>query len=552
MKYIFKNHLYKVMCTLVTFLIFACETTQLEILDNPNAVTPEQSDIDFFLNSIEDAAITQYSGTPLATIALNELGMEVSRMMHMAGPTYRNAYVPANMNTIWRSVYSGALPDIRTMIPLAEEKELYTHVGIAKTLEALMMMNLVDFFGDVPYSEATDGINFPNPKVDAGAEIYSKMEILLNDAIADFNKDERALPKNDRFYDGDEELWIRFANSLKLKLYLQTRLVDSSVGPKINNIIASGNYIQTTVQDFEAKWSSNDNNPDSRHPEFGPNFDNGTAEYMNTTYMYWMVEEKGFVDPRTRYYFYRQVGENTTDPNEQACITQSPPAHFGPNDVFCNFSNEGYWGRIHGDADGIPPDRAKRTAFGLYPVGGLFDDDSFSTITGRNISTQGAGITPILLSSYIDFMLAESALYIGTTGDAKTYLEGGVRKSMEKVLNFSPANVDADLAATQEDVDDYVDEVLSLYDNATTDAAKMAVIAKEYFIALWGNGVEPYNTYRRTGQPNLQPTELAEPGPFMRSFFYPAVFADQNSFVEQKADVSVQVFWDNNPTGFID
>ncbi|MEX0289066.1 MAG: SusD/RagB family nutrient-binding outer membrane lipoprotein [Flavobacteriaceae bacterium] len=537
---------------LMAFVMGSCEVTELEILDDPNAVAPAQSDIDFFLNSIQVNALTMFEGTPLDNNELSEVGMEVTRMGHMFGPTYQAAYTPTNLNGAWRAVYSNALPDIRTMVPLAEEQELYTHVGIAKVLEAYMMITMVDFFGDIPYSEAVKGVEFPNPNVDPGADIYAAMEALLNEAISDFGRNEKSLPKNDLFYSGNKDQWVKLANTLKLKMYIQTRLVDGSVPGKINAIVNSGNYITTAADDFQMRWSTTDTNPDSRHPEFGPNFDNGTNEYMNTSYMYWMIEEKGMEDPRWRYYFYRQVDVNTTDVNEQSCITQFPPAHFTPADQFCNFSNEGFWGRIHGDADGIPPDRGKRTTFGLYPIGGLFDDNSAQTITGRNIGLQGGGISPILLSSFVDFMLAESALTINTTGDARTYLESAIRKSMDKVVNFSPANVDANFAATQTDVDNYVSMVLDLYDNASNDQEKLAVIVKEYFLALWGNGVEAYNTYRRTGLPDLQPTEIAQPGSFIRSFFYPQVFVDSNSQVDQKTDQDVQVFWDNNPAGFID
>ncbi len=546
------RQVYKGLLAVALVLGGSCEVTQLEILENPNAVAPNQSDIDFFLNSIQVAAITMFDGTPLDNSELSEAGMEVSRIGHMFGPTYQNAYTPTNLNGAWRAVYSSALPDIRTMVPLAEEQELFTHVGIAKVLEAYMMVTMVDFFGDIPFSEATLGVEFSNPKVDPGAEIYAAMEALLDEAIADFGKSEKTLPSNDLFYDGDEAKWVKLANTLKLKMYVQTRLVDGSVSGKINSIISSGNYITSAEDDFQMQWSSTDTNPDSRHPEFGPNFDNGTGEYMNTTYMYWLIEEKGIQDPRWRYYFYRQTDMNTTNTNEQNCITEFAPEHFGPEDIFCNFSNEGFWGRIHGDADGIPPDRGLRTTFGLYPVGGLFDDNSTATITGRNIGLQGAGISPFLLSSFVDFMLAETALTIGTTGDARTYLENAIRKSMDKVINFAPDQVDPTLAATQADVDNYISVVLDLYDNAGSQQEQLAVITKEYFIAAWGNGVEPYNTYRRTGLPNLQPTEVADPGSFIRSFFYPQVFADSNSQVDQKADQDVQVFWDNNPAGFVD
>ena len=83
-------------------------------------------------------------------------------------------------------------------------------------------------------------------------------------------------------------------------------------------------------------------------------------------------------------------------------------------------------------------------------------------------------------------MLAESALTIGVSGDARTYLESGVRKSIGKVMNFSPENVDPNFTPSSADVDNYVNEVLSLYDSAATPDDKLAVIVKEYMICPLG------------------------------------------------------------------
>ena len=107
-----------------------------------------------------------------------------------------------------------------------------------------------------------------------------------------------------------------------------------------------------------------------------------------------------------------------------------------------------------------------------------------------------------------------------------------------------PANRVPTTAAIQK----YVDKVLQLYDAATNNDDRLNVIIKEYYLALWGNGVEAYNNYRRTGMPkNLQPNLNPSPGPFLRSLIYPAVFATRNNNVTQKAATNVKVFWDTNP-----
>jgi hypothetical protein len=82
---------------------------------------------------------------------------------------------------------------------------------------------------------------------------------------------------------------------------------------------------------------------------------------------------------------------------------------------------------------------------------------------------------------------------------------------------------------------------------ATPD--KMNLIAREYWIASFGNGVEAYNLIRRTGMPTgLQPTIIATSSvtPFPRSYWYPQTYATLNANAVQKASVGEHVFWDNN------
>ena len=77
-----------------------------------------------------------------------------------------------------------------------------------------------------------------------------------------------------------------------------------------------------------------------------------------------------------------------------------------------------------------------------------------------------------------------------------------------------------------------------------TSTDKMDLIVREYFIALFGNGVEAYNTYRRTGKPaNLQKTLNPIPGEYINSFYYPRNEVNNNSNVEQKATHYESVFW---------
>ena len=120
------------------------------------------------------------------------------------------------------------------------------------------------------------------------------------------------------------------------------------------------------------------------------------------------------------------------------------------------------------------------------------------------------------------------------------------------VVSRNPALViGSDLIPNQAAVDAYVAEVLSRYDSATD---KLDVVMKEYFIALWGNGIDAYNMYRRTRKPNnmvpLIDPQANSTASFPRTMLYPANYVNLNSNATQR-ETTEQVFWDTNPAGSI-
>jgi hypothetical protein len=425
-------------------------------------------------------------------------------------------------------------------------------------------MTLVDLFGDVPYSEANLGIENTNPKADKGQDAYAAAIKLLDEAIADLAKTPGSYPGTlDLFYGASNvagaKKWVTLAKTLKLRAYVQTRLVDAGATAKIDALLVENDLIDTQAEDFEFKYSTKQANPNSRHPRYNANYSStGTAgDYMANWFMWELVQEKGTGnnnDPRTRYYFYRQR-TNYAEATEvsASCITSPPPAHYPAGMPYCLLIS-GYWGRDHGDGSGIPPDDFLRTTVGIYPFGGDFDASQGISV-GLNRGAQGAGIQPIWLSVFTEFIKAESALILSTAGTPRTLLENGIRKSLTKVIGF-PAIVGVTVSSTfvpdQARQDAYVTKVLNAYDATATNDQKLDIIMKEYHIALWGNGLDAYNNYRRTGKPsNMQPTRLPSPGEYIRSHLYPSVYVNLNQNAQQKSSVALRVFWDTNPPGFI-
>jgi len=543
---------------LISALVVA-SSCELDLLDNPNEVPTRQAAPDFILNNIQLNFADFFVG-------LSQFGMDNTRMLAMFGNNYPNAYQAVSFDGVWQTSYADILADVNLLQNLSlTNNTLDYHVGIAKIFKAYTLMSLVDFFGDVPLSQTNDPNNL-NPIADDDATVYASALSELNSAIqalqaADNTSD---APSADLFYglpDFEDEVavdtwkgqWIKVAKTLKLRWYLQTRLVNPAISTtEINALIAENDLINLPSEAFIFRYSSGSiSAPDSRHPWFAGNYVNGASQYMSNSYLNKMfVGKSGTRDPRIRYYFYRQSLSIPTDVNVLDCINQSKPAHYGSNDVFC-FVGAGYWGRDHLDDDGIPPDNLVRTIYGLYPAGGLWDD-SQGAAAEQTDGARGAGILPIVTPSSVSFMRAEASLTLGTTGNPRTLFVDGVTKSISFVTqgplaSFVPTSTRVPSTATK---NAFITAAGNEYDAAPD---KLNAVISEYWIALWGNGVDMYNTYRRTGRPiDLQPALNVSPGPFYRSFTYPSVYVNRNQTAVQKTTPAVQVFWDTNPAGFID
>ena len=550
------------LCFLGVLLLGGCNKQLSPLLNNPSVPSPSAADPDLYLNNLQ----LSFKGFFQDATDITD---QMTRQEIMYGPTYYNAFSPTSFDDIWSKAYENVFLTANTMIPIAEAKGETIHAGIAQVLKAYTMFTMVDLFGDVPYSQADQGVAIPNPQVDKGAAIYDSAEALLDSAIANFAKTPSAKPANDLFYGGSAANWTALANTLLLRAYVQTRLVDNSVAAKITTLVNANKLINSPSQDFVFSYSTHSQAPDARSSHYVTNYgtDNGAGDYIGTWFMWELADAKGFQDPRARYYLYRQLDNITTDPRTASQTTRqfAIPCYYRTDPYaagvpYC-LVDTGYWGRDHGNNEGIPPDNSLRTTWGLYPAGGAFDYSQNIAIgqsTGRETGAGGNGINPIWLSSYTNFLKAEAALVLSTPGDPQALTIAGVDASFNKVSGFAGTigykipTSDTTMLITATNQAKYETAVANLYTGASGTAAKLNVIETEYYLAAWGNGLETYNTYRRTGCPNnLQPTLEPSPGFFIRSFFYASVYANYNKNAVQKTATNVKVFWDNNPDNFV-
>lgn len=437
----------------------------------------------------------------------------------------------------WAGFYSGPLADLQQIVNKGLEDGDLVYAGIAQILRAYTFSIMVDVWGDIPYSEASKGTEFIFPKFDDDEQIYESLLDLIDEGVNNISSGNGLKPGADDFYyGGDTDQWIKFANSLKLKMYNQMRLV-KDVKPQVEALIGQDNMIGPG-DDFELPYGTNQS-PDDRNPGF--TFEYGGSPTYISPFFYEVMNgissdnplTSGLADPRIPYYFVNQLANG--DP------AQNPTAYRDGDFVsiwmfsFNIDPNEGF-------------DQAQsKTVAGLYPVGGKYDNGN-----GGAIGIGSAlGNTPQRMLTYFSHLYtrAELALAGVTNEDHRSLFESAVRASFSKVNEVAALGGAPSIAAA--DIDAYVDEVLSRYD-AADNAGKMEWILTEKWIASFGFGLDSYTDYRRTGYPVLFDGNKDTNPNTRRGREYPVSLPYSTSNLQLNPNAPSQrtisldkIFWDN-------
>jgi hypothetical protein len=431
----------------------------------------------------------------------------------------------------------------------------------------------VDIWGDIPYTEAnklSDAVIAP--QFDDQVEIYTALFALLDEAIANLN-DATAVNSitpgdDDLIYGGDVDLWIKAANTLKLKMYNNVRLYPALFdATAVNSLISGGNLISSLDEDFEFKYASALAPEDERHPLFAAEYGGGQITQYISPWFYEImmgVNPTAYFttleDPRIPYYWFNQLtgGE----------LAQNPIDYHDPNTDFVSIR----FGSISDGRDS--GQRGSGTMVGLYICGGRYDDGEGSP-DGDLGSSDGTGVAPFQYINYYERLFIEAELIQAgvVAGDASAKLREAIEAAFAKVDAIADNNESTQsiptLSGTTE-VTDYIDDVISLFDAATAEQ-KMEIIMTQKWIASFGKFTDQYNDIRRTGYPILadpngtneyqiaagQNSENSQGDPLLDSettlgrdypisIYWPANEINTNSNApDQKQQSTYSIFWDN-------
>lgn len=145
--------------------------------------------------------------------------------------------ITRNISTgIYTRLYLRVLTDLKEANSIISSTEVIANEAAAKQnkLQIIEMMNvyiyshLVDVFGAVPYKEA---LNVENvyPKYDAGKDIYADLFNRLNTALSKLSASAGSFGSADLYYGGDVAKWIKFGNSLKVRMAIAIADADNTL-----------------------------------------------------------------------------------------------------------------------------------------------------------------------------------------------------------------------------------------------------------------------------------------------------------------------------------
>lgn len=434
------------------------------------------------------------------------------------------------VNGVWRgNLYGGILADCEELLKADPTKTHPTYFGIAKVIKAFTYTYLVDFWGDVPFTEAMKGTANVQPAVDDDAAIYPALITLLDEAIVDFKTVSTlgAPTADDYIYAGNAAKWIKAANVLKLRMYLK---MANSAGFNTATIQAfltatpAGEFFQSNADDFQHPFATISGRQNPGHQFIVSRTDDVCASSTLIDLM------NGKSDPRRVNYF-------TPAPFSVADYNTPPTGPTGYKGIQPGTGGTGIdntLSRVHRFARG-----AVTTGAAAIPTG--------PTLLVTGLAYDGGAPANIMTYAEFNLIRAELTLVYGMLPapklNAQEWYQEGITASIQDASHTARP-------ITAGEISTYIAANGVL--NADPATALRQIIEEKYVANFTVTG-EAWCDWRRTGYPLLQllPGSLS-PGngnKVPRSLVYPQQEVDANPKMTQKTDMNARVFWDTRTTG---
>lgn len=390
------------------------------------------------------------------------------------------------LNGGWSYYYRAALGPL--LIVLQNTDRQSGAYALAQIWKVQVFHRITDQWGPVPYTAFGNGSN--SVAYDPQETIYRDFFITLDSAleVLDGLRGQNVFGLHDQVYQGDVDSWIRFANTLRLRLALRISAAEPDLARQEGEKAVAGGVMQANEDDAFLQVT-----PDS------PNNLTGITAWnefrMSATMESYL---KGYDDPRMPEYFSPLVGTDTVykgvhnglDPAELAMEENSPAAT----------SN------LH-----------RRW------------------LDGANFETP----IPVIRAGEAYFLRAEGALKGWNMGGmAKALYESGITLSMQR-YGINQEKIAGYLVSEKQPqpLTDFLNspqvaDIPVKFDENNPEIARQQILTQKW-LALYPDGIEAWTELRRSGYPKVYPRIHSEnpevpPGEIIKRLAYVTSEYNQN------------------------
>jgi hypothetical protein len=468
---------------LLTIAGSSCKKGYLDLTNNPNV--PSVASPNLLLSGALKTTADIVNGPDYAmyTCWVGYMSWSTGFQANLQLEEYQ--FTTSNYQAVWTDNYLN-VSNYNALLGSTTEPN---YQAIANIMMAYEFEALVDNYNNVPYSAALQGSKNLNPKYDTGQSIYLSLMKQLDAAISMIQKAPAAAANPgtaDIMYGGNMTNWIKFANTLKLRLAIRestssaTAADYATLSAAVKATTALGyidNTIPATVNPGYANIDADGGQQTPLERNWGVSQTGGAetdkSEYQANSYM-----AKFFGDNHDPRLVEVYSASTTTD---AATATNVQP------------------GGLVTVQNGIP---IVSTTFGYnLPPFGTIDGAPGAII----VSLVGPGVLQsptqnavIMSSAEALFLQAEGAAKGLIPGTAATFYNAGIASSFE-----ADAVPDADNAAAA-----YAAQPAIAYPTGgSLESQVKAIITQKWAaLAIYGS-LEAFNENRRTGYPAV-PTSI--------------------------------------------
>ncbi|HKJ47848.1 MAG TPA: SusD/RagB family nutrient-binding outer membrane lipoprotein [Christiangramia sp.] len=286
--------------------LWSCQSDEKyeDLNRDPKNPTEVASD---FLFTAATVSLGDYMASPNVNEPLYRfLGQYLTTTTYLDEPNY-DFTARQNPDAVWSEYYRDVIFDLQDAKRIVMENpdlsqgQIDARLGQLEVIEVYTWHILVDSFGDIPYTEALQADEFPQPTYDDDAMIYEDLISRLDSAntmLAAGNGYSSA----DVVFGGDMDKWMKFANSLKLRLGIRLQDVNPTLAQStVESAVADG-ILMSNDDNATIQYQSNDPNT---NPLWEDLVQSGRSDFLISETIADYMNDLN--DPRRMVYFDENV-----------------------------------------------------------------------------------------------------------------------------------------------------------------------------------------------------------------------------------------------------